>query len=608
MNGSTMAEHVYNAYQKNIADTNGRLAVLRKSINGNSLLRLATILCGGAALFMAVQSEWLWLVMALFFTIIVLFMGLVWRQSKLEARKAALEDFLAVNQNEIDVSNGLPNRYPHGELFADSHHPYVSDLDVFGPSSLFAMVNRCATQLANRLLGGWLSSPAGAITIGMRQQTVKELAGDRDWCQQFQAKLWFNLQHRGDFKAQFDRFLNNEHVVFGNSLMRLYVKVAPWLMALLIGLALFEPVFSRIALFFALGHFLVAIGYGRKINLIAGEVGKAGRLLGAFAASFELIETRKWQSQLGQMSASALYAEGETKPVSIVFRELAVLIDRLDYRLNMLVGAVLNMVALWDLRQAFAILDWRKRYGVNMLNAFDSVAEIEALVSLATLSRNHPQWAFPEVVESKKPIVHAQALAHPLISPRVAVANDYSLENHRVALITGSNMAGKSTFLRTVGINAVLALCGAPVCAKVMRLSSFHLVTYMRIADSLNESTSTFKAELNRIQLVLQTVKYQPNTFFLVDEMLRGTNSMDKYLGSKAIIKQLIADDGVGMVATHDLQLSKLAGEYPGVLANYHFDIQVKDAEMLFDYKLKSGECTIFNASLLLKGIGININ
>src|SRR3546814_392807 len=206
----------------------------------------------------------------------------------------------------------------------------------------------------------------------------------------------------------------------------------------------------------------------------------------------------------------------------------------------------------------------------------DVVAEFEVLVGLATLRRNHPQWAFPEVVASSRPLVAATGLSHPLITPHTAVPNDYAMDGHWVALITGSNMAGKSTFLRVIGSNAVLAFCGAPICGSAMRLSVFHVVSYMRIADSLNESTSTFKAELNRIERVLKAVRSQPDTFFLIDEMLRGTNSKDKYLGSKAIIKQLIADGGVGMVATHDLQLAKLAAEYPDRLANFHFDIQVQ--------------------------------
>ena len=602
-----IADSVFDKYSANVADAELKIAGLRKSINANSLLRLATIVGGGAALFMAVQSESIWLVFVLFFVVVVLFMGLVWRQSKLEARRAALEDFLAVNCNELAIVQGKPNRYPNGDVFKHGKHPYSGDLDIFGTSSLFELVNRCATPQANRLLADWLSAPADRITIEKRQQAVREMVGDIGWCQQFQTKLFFNLGKPDDFKQQFARFLAGGVDTFGNALLRMYVSAVPWLMALLVGLAIFFPAFSSIVVFLAMAHLLAAVGFGGRISRVAGQVGRAGQLLGAFARSVEQIESRKWENPLSKTLAASLYAEENTKTISVVFRELATLIDRLDYRLNMLIGAVLNMVALWDFRQVLAILDWRKQYGSGILVAFDVVAEFEVLVSLSTLHRNHPVWVFPEVVESARPFVMASGMSHPLIPEHLAIANDYHMEDHRLALITGSNMAGKSTFLRTVGINAVLAFCGAPICGRQMRLSVFRLVTYMRIADSLNESTSTFKAELDRIQVVLQTVEAQRDTFFLIDEMLRGTNSVDKYLGSKAIIKQLIAYGGVGMVATHDLQLAKLAEEYLAILANYHFDIQVEGGEMRFDYKLKPGECTVFNASMLLKGIGIDV-
>jgi DNA mismatch repair ATPase MutS len=168
-------------------------------------------------------------------------------------------------------------------------------------------------------------------------------------------------------------------------------------------------------------------------------------------------------------------------------------------------------------------------------------------------------------------------------------------------------MAGKSTFLRTIGINTVLALCGAPVCASEMQVSVITIISYMRIKDSLNESTSTFKAELDRLQMLLAAVSNEPKVFFLIDEMLRGTNSVDKYLGSKAVIEQLISKKGVGMVATHDLQIAHLEQKHPDYVRNFYFDIQVIDGEMLFDYKIKHGECKTFNASLLLKQIGIDV-
>ncbi|MDM8174175.1 hypothetical protein QT327_07365 [Olivibacter sp. 47] len=230
------------------------------------------------------------------------------------------------------------------------------------------------------------------------------------------------------------------------------------------------------------------------------------------------------------------------------------------------------------------------------------------MVSFAFIRINDPSWNYPRIIPTDAHILQAEGLRHPLIPTVSSVPNDYSLDDHRLALITGSNMAGKSTFLRTVGANMVLALSGAPVCALHLELSVMHIITYMRIRDSLNESTSTFKAELDRLDMILKVVNTQKNTFFLVDEMLRGTNSVDKYLGSKAVIEKLIKDRGVGMVATHDLQLAKLEDTNPGYLKNYHFDIQVIEGEMVFDYKLKEGACKIFNASMLLKKIGIDIS
>src|SRR5690606_25439899 len=244
----------------------------------------------------------------------------------------------------------------------------------------------------------------------------------------------------------------------------------------------------------------------------------------------------------------------------------------------------------------------------EVLVALDLVGEVETLWSLALVQLNHPHWSFPEVFAAEEYRLDFEELAHPLIPRDQVVSNSYDNQNHYIALITGSNMAGKSTFLRTVGINVVLALCGAPVCARQMKVSVMHLLSYMRIKDSLQESTSTFKAELNRIKMILERIRQQPYSFFLVDEMLRGTNSIDKYKGSKAIIERMINDRAHGMVATHDLQLSELAVTYPEYVRNFHFDIQVRDGEMVFDYRLKDGACTIFNASILLRGIGIEVN
>jgi len=280
----------------------------------------------------------------------------------------------------------------------------------------------------------------------------------------------------------------------------------------------------------------------------------------------------------------------------------------MNYNLNMVVGVILNLFFLWALKQTIAVEQWKRNNEHSLEDAFEVIADFEAIASIGGLRCNYPEWSFPQIADGDAYTLVAQNIAHPLINNVTRVTNDYELtDTHKIDIITGSNMAGKSTFLRTIGINTVLALCGAPVCANSMRVSVMTMVSYMRIKDSLNESTSTFKAELDRLQMLLKAVEHEYKVFFLIDEMLRGTNSVDKYLGSKAVIEQLIAKNAVGMVATHDLQIAQLEEKYPDYVRNFYFDIQVVDGEMLFDYKIKHGECKTFNASLLLKQIGIDI-
>ena len=298
-----------------------------------------------------------------------------------------------------------------------------------------------------------------------------------------------------------------------------------------------------------------------------------------------------------------------TGKISAKIKELSILINKLNYHLNLIVGFLLNVFLLWDIRQLIALEQWKRDNQESLEAAFDVIAEFEALMSLSSLHINYPEWCFPQIADGAGYTVIAKSLAHPLIYSKNRIENDYEMNNaFQVDIITGSNMAGKSTFLRTIGINTVLALAGAPVCASIMEVSVITIISYMRIKDSLNESTSTFKAELDRLQMLLGAVETEPKVFFLIDEMLRGTNSVDKYLGSKAVIEQLIRKNAVGMVATHDLQIALLEKKYPNYVRNFYFDIQVKDGEMLFDYKIKHGECKTFNASLLLKQIGIEVD
>ncbi|EFK58919.1 DNA mismatch repair protein MutS [Sphingobacterium spiritivorum] len=603
-----MDTSIYSTYANAVEQTKVATQILDKKINSNSFGRLAVILGGGGLLFWSFQQKQIWLVSLLFALIILLFAFLIRRQSRLEKERDNLKAFLRVNENEILLRDQRINCYSEGQEFEDGRHPYLSDLDIFGRYSLFTLVNRAATKLGIQQLAKWLSAPADKEIIQQRQDAVKELSAELHWCQQLQTTLIFNLDQQIEVKAFLRKYFQSGDFSFGNAFMRIYVTIVPFVMLAGIILALSGVKVIGYVFILALVHIFWTLAMAGRVSVFSSKIDKVGGILNAYADGIRLVEERQWSSALTNSLQQRVSVQGNKGKLSAAFKELGGLINKLDARNNILVGTVLNMFLLWDFKQVMAIVKWKSRYEENILEAFDVIAEYEALLSFATLKRNYPDWAFPVILEdTKQNKITGEAINHPLINEAYAVANNYDANEHRIALVTGSNMAGKSTFLRTIGINAVLAYSGAPVCASSLELPIYKLITYMRIKDNLNESTSTFKAELDRMKYILDTVYQDKDSFFLIDEMLRGTNSVDKYLGSRAIIKKLISMDGKGMVATHDLQLSTLEAEYPGIVRNYHFDIQVKEGEMLFDYKLKDGECKVFNASMLLKGIGVEI-
>src|SRR5690606_20841730 len=593
-------------YKLNISQSREAIMSFNRQIDRLSLMRLALIVLGGVTLFQVIQSQQVTLTLLCFIGLLVLFFLMVSKQSKLTVKKDDQIRFLKINENEIALlTNYTANIYNSGAQYADDRHAYASDLDVFGEGSLFQLLNRCATAGGMDILARWLSSPSGKNDVDARQALVSEISEAFPFWQRIQSQLYFSLGSDIDYKQKFQDFLSTSFRLTNHRFLTLYVKLAPWLMLLSLAGSGFHSASLGIFIILGIFHFLVSLYYSPKITRISAHLSKAGDALGSFAVAFTEIEQKRWESAYAQELLKAVSGSGQ--PVSLSIRSLSLMINRLDVRHNVFIGSFLNIFMLWDIKHVLALESWRERESAGIPVAFELLATIEAVGSLATFRFNRPSTVFPVLREQGEHILTCRQVAHPFILEEDVVRNDYTLADHQLALVTGSNMAGKSTFLRTIGINAVLAYSGAPVVAESMEISVMHLVTYMRIRDSLNESTSTFKAELDRIMMVLQQVEDKADTLFLLDEMLRGTNSVDKYLGSKAIIEKLIAFKGVGMVATHDLKLAELADTHPGYVKNFHFDIQVHGEDMLFDYLLKDGPCTIFNASLLLRKIGIHI-
>ncbi|RYG21881.1 MAG: DNA mismatch repair protein MutS, partial [Chitinophagaceae bacterium] len=534
---------------------------------------------------------------------VFIFVVVVRKQNILANYETYLKNLVWVYQNEVGILNGGPNGYADGSAFEDESHPYSADLDVFGKSSLYELINRCVTKRGTDKLALNLSREGDLETILARQLAIQEITSDIDRTFKFRANLKGNeLSKIEEIKYKLKEQLAQQLEFTHNVFLRGYVKIVPVVTFSLLALAvLFGGKFWGVLSLLALAHAVLVFSQIKWINKVYYGFSGSAVQLENYAEAIAWTEAKHWKSPYIQ----DLFTSGDK--VSLEIKKLAKIIQAFDARLNILLGALLNFFFLWDIKCCINIDKWYQHASTKVENGLDRIGDFEELISLSTLSYNHPSWNFP--ILKTDFFFSAEHIGHPLIPVAKRVDNDFAVNvMPTVDIITGSNMAGKSTFLRTVGINMVLAYSGAPVSAGRMELSIFKLLTYMRIKDSLNESTSTFKAELNRLKMILTQVSLHQNSFVLIDEMLRGTNSKDKFMGSKVFIERLIVLKTPTLFATHDLQLSELKEVHDQEVRNFHFDIQINNGEMEFDYKLKEGPCTIFNAAILLKQIGLSLD
>jgi ABC-type multidrug transport system fused ATPase/permease subunit len=515
-----------------------------------------------------------------------------------------LDNLITISQDEIDAIEGNFAAFDAGQEFFDVKHPYSYDLDIFGQQSIYQMVCRATTASGKGALASRLQHPLPKEEIAENQEAIAELAEEVEWRQDF-----FEAGKRySATSSNIKRVLEWAAApgeLFESRLLRATLYIMPpitialgvlWALGILPG-----------AFFLALiVHMVVYNKYGKQINLVQAQVANAESEMRSYSTLLMHIEQGRFTSPRLIRLQKELEMEGE--PSSAIVKQFASLVDKLDYRLNIIFLFTVNALLFWDLRMAIHLTDWRKKYAPLAQKWVDAVGEMEALTSLATLSYNNPDWTFPKICDGYF-MVDAEDAAHPLIPKKQRVANSFRVEEHeKVLLLTGSNMAGKSTFLRTLGVNMVLAYAGSVVCAERFEVSYVPLRSSMRITDSLIENTSSFYAEIKRLGEIVKAVKEGEKPFLLLDEILRGTNSNDRHIGSRALIDLLVEYGVCGIIATHDLTLAQAKDSYPEALTNYHFDVQVDaNDELFFDYKVKTGICTSLNASILMRKIGLKV-
>ncbi|SEA12604.1 MutS-related protein [Pedobacter hartonius] len=599
-------DSILKGYQNNVEIQKSQIAQFRKTLNNISYTRLGLFLTEVIFVAIIINFGYYWPIGILMCLPVLFFMIVLKRGVAIQNELNYAEKLFFVFQNEVDLIMTGQQHYDNGEIFEDERHPYASDLDIYGSSSLYAMINRSNTVMGMKLLADSLGKPGDLNDLPGRQQAITELKDHIDQTFHFRAGL---QNHQPEQLQVIEDKLAHElpgQLKFSrNKALKFYTTIAPLFS---VGLFILGSIYGG-AIWSFLGlcvlvNFSVVFFHGKNVSAVyLGFSGSSG-LLTAISGTVKWTEELKWQSSYIQRFFS-VHAAGI--PLSRQINELSSIIDSFDIRLNILLGPIFNGFLLWDIRCVMRIDKWYASSSARLIEGLHTISRFEELISFATLAYNEPNWNYPLVTGTFH--FEATGLGHPLIREGKRVINNYQFEGRpTVDIVTGSNMAGKSTFLRTVGINMVLAFSGAPVCAVSMTSSVFEILTYMRIKDSLNDQTSTFKAELNRLKMILEGVRILEHPLVLIDEMLRGTNSKDKYLGSKVFIQQVIKEQTPTLFATHDLQLSEMVDSYSKELRNYHFDIQLAEGEMNFDYKLKYGACKTFNAALLLKEIGLSFN
>ena len=527
---------------------------------------------------------------------IIVFSILLIKYLDAKESKKLLITKIKINETEIRVLEGDFLFLKTGEEFIDPTHVYSNDIDLFGRGSFFQYINRTSTQQGAKELAKTITENH-ILSIDKKQEVLKELSQKVAWRQHFSA-LASLVTTRYSTKEILD-FIQNYSTVFS-----IIVSKSPIVFSLvsivLIALVSFAIIpFSILILWVFIGLGITAL-YFKKTQEIYVQADKAKATFKQYYLLLQEIENRKFSS--AKLQEKQQIIQSEKLQASVIFKQFSKILDAFDQRNNLLIAFVGNAFFLWDLRNAVKVEIWITNYKHTVKKWFEVIAFFDAQNSLANFQYNHPEYSFPKV-QKQDAIIKAVGLGHPLLNSEKRIDNDFKIYDQEFFIVTGANMAGKSTFLRTVSLSIVMANVGLPVCAKSCIYSPVKLITSMRTSDSLADDESYFYSELKRLKFIVDTID-KDDYFIILDEILKGTNSKDKAIGSKKFIEKLVSSKSTGIIATHDVSLCELATDFSEI-KNYYFDAEISNDELYFDYLFKKGVCKNMNASFLLKKMEI---
>ena len=582
-------------YQEQLDHYNIQLDEVKKQLTISSVLRLlvffstllGTYLVWGIAL-------WTTLILAVG---LALFLVLVSRHTDLIYKRDKLRALTQINKTEMEVLEHNFHGLPDGSQFKDSGHHFSQDIDLFGRGSFYQYCNRTALGEGSQKLS-WMFLENALDHIQEKQSAIHELAGKPKWRQEFSAEAQLV---KTDIPVSAITNWLESYTPFVPKVMKYIPLIFSGISLVICVLCLFSVLPPTvIGLWLLLGLGISGMFMG-KVKKLAGQAGRVLNTVRPYGRLISRIEDTTFNTVLLRQQKAVL--ENKDQKASRLLRSFSRYLNGLDKNGNLFYLFLGNGLFLSSVRYAYQIEEWIGTYGNAVASWFEVIIFFDAYASLGNFAFNHPSYVYPTLMEAGESVLKLEDVGHPLLREQQRVSNSIHLDRGDFHIITGANMAGKSTFLRTLALQVVMANLGLPVCASKMEYTPIKLITSMRTTDSLTDDESYFFSELKRLKFIVDEI-HRESHLVILDEILKGTNSTDKAMGSRKFLERLVHAKSTGIIATHDLALCEVAQELPEV-RNFYFDAEIVEGELYFDYKLKHGICKNVNASFLLKKMKI---
>lgn len=563
---------------------------------GSWRLLLAGAAIGG--IYLTIRFEaWAFLLVVL--AAIIVFVLVIRLHEQVGLQKKIRNALLKINIDEISFLEGRDIPFDDGKAFIQPHHEYAYDLDLFGSHSLYHHLNRTGTFTGSHHLAGSLLTPLDDAQIKGHQEAISELNSLLDWRQKLRA---LSMLHRDD--PAILNFLGTWSVKQKglSKLVMLSGYIIPiffWISLILLILYK-EPIYFNIVVLWLLVNLTI---FGSQFKLLKkeiSEISEIDQILKKYGILSRHIEEKAFTSNVLKDLQNQL--QDQNRSASEAMMDVAEILSKIDTVNNAMAVLFLSGTTQYHLHKLKALFSWKEKHGTEIITWIHIVGKMEMLSSYANFLYNNPDFIFPETNHDFK--ITYRDLGHPLIRKETRVTNSISFDQHRFIILTGSNMSGKSTFLRSLGISMVLTRAGAPICASKAHVHPLPVFVSMRLSDSLADSESFFFAEVKRLHHIMEHLK-RSTAFILLDEILRGTNSDDKRKGTVEVIKKMVEKKAIGSIATHDLEVCKITNQYPTYLINRCFEVEIINNDLHFDYKLREGICQNQSASFLMKKMQI---